>query len=261
MTEDTGAKGKLTREDLAIIKEALLEAAKEDLFQQLIQTKVSEAVAEAMAGKEEEIRELREELDDTKTRLNDLEQYSRRLCLNVSGVPEAENEDTNQIVTDLAKMAGVNVAPRDIDVSHRVGAPREGKARAIIVRFTHFTARQAVYDARRELRKPRPFRGSVVTAETANGVFVSDSLTRDNQQLLYRARQLKREQKIFAAWSDVGKLKVRVRQGGPTHVIRSSRDQLRLLDSEPTASAPAESEASGGLRRSSREKRGQGRQT
>ncbi|KAF0287080.1 hypothetical protein FJT64_014444 [Amphibalanus amphitrite] len=208
MTEEKGAKGKLTREDLDIIKEALLEAAKEDMFQQLIQAKVSEAVAEAMAGKEEEMRELREELDDTKTRLNELEQYSRRLCLNVSGVPEAPGEDTNQIVTDLAKMAGVNVAPRDLDVSHRVGASREGKARAIIVRFTHYTARQAVYDARRELRKPRPFRGSVVTAETAHGVFVSDSLTRDNQQLLYRARQLKREQKIFAAWSDVGKLKL-----------------------------------------------------
>ncbi|KAF0312610.1 hypothetical protein FJT64_016650 [Amphibalanus amphitrite] len=111
MTEEKGAKGKLTREDLDIIKEALLEAAKEDMFQQLIQ------------AKEEEMRELREELDDTKTRLNELEQYSRRLCLNVSGVPEAPGEDTNQIVTDLAKMAGVNVAPRDLDVSHRVGAP------------------------------------------------------------------------------------------------------------------------------------------
>ena len=93
------------------------------------------------------------------------------------------------------------------------------------------------------------------------GVFVSDSLTRDNQQLLYRARQLKREQKIFAAWSDVGKLKVRVRQGGPTHVIRSTRDLLKLVDNKSTAPVPAESEAPGAPRRPGRERRGQGRQT
>ena len=79
MEEQHGAKGKLNKEDLDIIKNALLEAAKEDLFQELIQAKVNEAVAEAVAGKEEQIRELREELDDTKTRLNELEQYSRRL--------------------------------------------------------------------------------------------------------------------------------------------------------------------------------------
>ena len=88
MTEvESGARSKLTREDLDIIKEALLEAAEGDVFQQLIQTKVSETVAEAMAGGKEEIRELRVELDDTKTRLNELEKCSRRLCLNVTGVP------------------------------------------------------------------------------------------------------------------------------------------------------------------------------
>ena len=129
--------------------------------------------------------------------------------------------------------------PRDIDTSHRVGAPRQDKVRAIIVRLTHYSARQALYNARRELRKPRTFRGSTVSAETANGVFISDNLTRDNQQILYTARQLKRDKKIFAAWSDVGKLKVRVRQGGPTHVIKSIRDLTKLASPETPEATPA----------------------
>lgn len=136
-------------------------------------------------------------------------------------------------------MAGVEVVPRNIDTSHRIGAPKPGKARAIIVRFTHFTARQAVYNARRALRKPLSFNGSVVTGETARSVFISDSLTRDNQQILYEARQLKRQERISAAWSDVGKLKVRVRQGGPTHIIRSVHDLKKLVGPEQPAATPA----------------------
>lgn len=236
-------------------KNALIEAIKDSDIQELIRAHVKEAVAEAMAGKDQEIRELREELEDTKVKLNELEQYSRRLCLNVSGVPERPNENTNQLVTDLAKMAGVDVTPGDIDTSHRVGAPGQGKVRGIIVRFTHYTARQALYDARRELRKPRHFGGSTVSAETANSAYISDNLTRDNQLILYKARQLKKDQKIFAAWSDVGKLKVRVKQGGPTHVIRSMRDLTKLVNPEPpVAATPASpgtsSEASGTPRRS-----------
>ena len=219
------------------VKEAVAAAIKEDEFQEIIREQVRDAVAKAVAVKDEELRELREELDDTKAKLNDLEQYSRRLCLSITGVPENPNEDTNQMVMDLAKMAGVDVAPRDIDVSHRVGAPRQGKARPIIVRLTNFAARQTLYNARRELRKPRPLRDSTVSPETANGVFISDSLTRDNQQILFKARQLKREQKISAAWSDVGKLKVRVTQGGPTRIIRTLQELTRLV--EPGAVAGA----------------------
>lgn len=239
------------------IKEALIEAMKDSAMQDLIKEHVRAAVAEAVRSKDAEIQELREELEDTKTKLNELEQYSRRLCLSVSGVPESANENTNQLVTDLAKMAGVNLSPGDIDTSHRVGPTKPGKVRAIIVRFAHYPARQALYNARRQLRKPSPFHGSTVSTETANGVFISDNLTRENQLILYNARQLKKDRKIFAAWSDVGKLKVRISQGGPTHVIRSMRDLTKLVEPKSRAAAPeASSEESGGPRRSTRKRDG-----
>lgn len=225
-------------------KNTLLEALKDPEVQELFKAQVREAVAEAMAAKDKEIKELRAELDDTKAKLNELEQYSRRLCLNVSGVPEGPNENTNQIVTDLAKMAGVELTPGDIDSSHRVGAPGQGKTRSIIVRFAHYPARQTLYNARRELRKPRSSRGSTVSAETANNVFISDNLTRENQLILYKARQLKKEQKVAAAWSDVGKLKVRLEQGGKTHVIRTMSDLTKLVSPGSAAANPQGSASS-----------------
>ena len=195
-------------------------------------------MAEAVAAKDEQIKELQEELEETKDKLNEIEQYSRRLCLNITGIPEGgQHESTDQLVTDTAKMTNVAVTPRDIDVSHRVGAFKQGKNRAIIVRFTNFAKRQEVYNARKELRKPHLFPGSTVSAETASNAFIADNLTRVNQFILFKARELRKRNKIFAAWSDVGKLKIRVMRGGPTRVIRSERDLMKLVGQEPAAGA------------------------
>ena len=151
---------------------------------------------------------------------------------------------TDRLVIDTAKLAGVTVAPHEIDTSHRIGTARPGKDRTIIVRFTSFKTRQEVYNARRELRRPRPAPGSSVSPETASKVFLLDNLTRTNQFLLYQARQLKKANKISAAWSDVGRLKIRVDANGPTRIIKSIDDLekfagLQSPEHESSASRPA----------------------
>ncbi|KAF0302213.1 hypothetical protein FJT64_025677 [Amphibalanus amphitrite] len=248
--------------DASTLKKTVLECLKDGElrgeFQSLIQEMVTGAVAEAMAARDTEIAELKDQLKRTTDQLNDLEQYSRRLCVNITGVPETTGESTDQIVTDLAKMAGVAVTPSDIDRSHRIGKLSDGKSRPIIVRFTNFTKRQEFYNARRELRKPRPVRGSKVSAETAGKTFVSDNLTKLNQHTMYVARNMKKEGKIHSAWTDVGKMKVRVKEGGQTKIIRSLEDLYAVADPARQPGA-ALAESSSGARESSRGASGRGR--
>lgn len=227
------------------MKAAVTEAVAAMDLKDLIRDQVRAAVTEAVAAKDEEICVLREEfrgeLQEVKDKLNDLEQYSRRQCLNISGLPESAAESTSRLVMDTAKLAGVAIAPGDIEVSHRVGTNKPGKIRPIIVRFGNFAKRQELYNARRELRKPRPFPDSTVTAEMAGKVFIADNLTRENQHTLYQARQMKKENKLFAAWSDLGKLKIRIRENGPTRIIKSSSDLMKLVNPEtpePARAAP-----------------------
>ena len=195
-----------------------------------------------MAANDSEIADLKEELRRTNERLNELEQYSRRLCVNITGIPETAGESTDKIVTYLASLAGVTITPADIDRTHRIGKPSGGKSRPIIVRFTSFPKRQEFYNARRELRKPRPVRGSVVSAEMAGKTYVSDSLTKENQHTMYVARGMKKEGKIHSAWTDVGKMKIRLSEGGPTTVIKSLQDLYAAVDPErEPGAAPAAS--------------------
>ena len=212
------------------LKKALLEFLKDEGIQSLLREQAKMAVAEAVAAKDNEIAELKEQLRRTNEQLNDLEQYSRRLCMNISGIPETAGESTDRIVTDLASLAGVNITPADIDRSHRIGKPGDGKSRPIIVRFTNFPKRQEFYDARRQLRTPRRVSGSTVSAEAAGKTFLSDNLTKQNQHTMYVARKMKKEGKLHSAWTDVGKMKIRLREGGPTKVIRSLEDLYAAAD-------------------------------
>ena len=225
-------------------KESLIAAFEDEevmavLKERVLGPLIRDAVAAAVAKKDEEIAALKEEVGKLSEQVNDLEQYSRRQCLNFSGIPEQQNENTDKLIIEIAKAAGVNVKPDDIDVSHRIGKPKAGKPRAIIAKFQSFNKRQEMYGARRELRSARAPRGTSLTPAVLSATFVAENLTQKNEFLLFKARQAKREGKIHAAWTDLGKVKVRRTQGDRTHIIKTEDDLGRLTGAPERAPAPA----------------------
>ncbi|KAF0302267.1 hypothetical protein FJT64_025619 [Amphibalanus amphitrite] len=191
---------------------------------------VAAAVKAAMESKEEEIAVLREELKETRAKLDDLEQYSRKNCLNISGIPETVGESTAQLVPCTV---GVTINQTDIDTCHRVVRQAAGKPPTIIVKFARFDQRQELHAARRQLREVAAPAGGRFTTQQLEKVFVSDNLTQHRQSVLYAARQLRRKGKLFAAWSDVGRLKLRVTRGGDTKLITSFDDLRDIVGGDP----------------------------
>ena len=53
-------------------------------------------------------------------KVNVLEQYGRRQNLEISGIPEKEGENTNKLVIEVAKLANVELSPKQISISHRL---------------------------------------------------------------------------------------------------------------------------------------------
>ncbi|KAF0314280.1 hypothetical protein FJT64_015257 [Amphibalanus amphitrite] len=155
-----------------------------------------------------------------------MEQYSRRNILNFNGLSESEEEDSVQLGIDLAKAVGVTVQKSEIDRAHRIGpkgkktATGEPIHRPLIVKFTNYTKREEVYDARWKLKDVRPARTTSLAGKELKKVFVTDNLTRKNQKVMFRARELRRSGVLWAAWSDGCQMKVKIKQGGPTHKIK-----------------------------------------
>ena len=167
--------------------------------------------------------------------LDDIEQYSRRNILNFNGVAESDGEDGVQLGIDLAKSVGVTVQKADIDRAHRIGQKGKKTAsgelihRPLLVKFATYTKREEVYTARRKLKDAKPPRTSSLQGKDLKRIFITDNLTRKNQKVMFRAREFRRSGALWAAWSDGCQMKVKIREGGATHKIKTEADLEKLI--------------------------------
>ena len=60
---------------------------------------------------------------------NEQEQYSRRECVEIRGVPEHAGESTNYLVKEVGRTLGVEVTDNDISVSHRLPSSKAYKSK------------------------------------------------------------------------------------------------------------------------------------
>ena len=160
-------------------------------------------------------------------KVDDLEQYSRRSCLRISGIKETDDESTDDLVLELAARIDVDVAPSDIHRSHRVGprkpAPSGGqiRPREIIVRFNNSQARLDLLKGRRTLRQLK------------DGVFINEDLTQYRKHLAYQCRKLVKENKLSKTWVYNGNIFVETRDGNKVKITSD-----RELDPYRVSPAP-----------------------
>jgi len=83
-----------------------------------------------------------------KAQSDNQEQYSRRYCLRIQGIDQAQYERGVDCVTkviEVCKNLNINIEEKDIDRAHRVGKDRK----TMIVKFFSFPKRTSVYKARK----------------------------------------------------------------------------------------------------------------
>ena len=147
------------------------------------QEKNFEILTQQIDSLKTELKEKNGYISQRETRIDDLEQYSRRNCLVISGIPETENESTDDIILDLVnKQLNTSLEAREIDRSHRVpgGPPRinADKPRNIIVKFTSYNARKRVFEKKSNLKNAR------------NRIFINENLTKQRSEMYFETRKL-----------------------------------------------------------------------
>ena len=87
---------------------------------------------------EEKVLGLTEKVDKLSSLVGRQKQYSRRNCILIYGVKENQNEDTDEVVINKIKSEmDLDISPRDIDRTHKIGVLTKGKNRPIIVQFVY----------------------------------------------------------------------------------------------------------------------------
>ena len=117
-------------------------------------------------------------MDVMDKKLDKQEQYSRRNCILIHGIPEKKGEDTDEAILKVIKEdVGESVDISDIDRSHRIGKFRSENPnpRPVIVKFARYHVRRKVFSNKKKLK------GKTVS--------ITESLTAKRMEILKKARE------------------------------------------------------------------------
>lgn len=161
-------------------------------------------------------------IKDLNTRLINMEQYNRNKNIEIHCIPQRQNENCHQLVLDVAKELGVPITPTDIDVAHRLSAPKNGESRppAIIAQFTSRTKRDLLLQKRCLIVKNKNIPGTSL----GNKIYLNENLTPYNKAFIYKARQQAKAAGIKFVWIKNCKLFIRRDSNDPAMRIYNEDD-------------------------------------
>lgn len=182
----------------------IFEAKLQPLIESVTQLKIDNEL------KSKQIAKLQGDLQSASARIESLESYTRRDNLLITGLPmesyaeatatNAESEPslaTEQAVLKLFnEQLGVQISSADISIAHRLKKRHSTNTRSVdtrppvtIVRFTTRKAREAVYNARRQLKG------------NSTPIFINEDLSKSTAELFHQARQLVRAKVLHSTWT------------------------------------------------------------
>ena len=161
---------------------------------------------------EETVLELKNLLENAEKNLNNFEQYSRRECIEVNGIPCTHDESTDEIVVALAKQVGVHITTNDISVSHHLkNLATSQQPSTIIAKFISQKIRNQIFENRFKLKKANP----------GKMIFINESLIRTNRKIFNMYRNFKKDNKWKYVWT----------KQGQTYLKKSSSDNTLKIES------------------------------
>ena len=147
---------------------------------------------------------LKNDLIDTRLKLEQNQQYINRDTIKICNIPEPklgdkEFEDTNATVIKVLEKASINITEADISVSHRLPVRDSTKSKAIIVKFTRRDTRNTIIRQKKKLGDNEQFKLAYPDA------YMVEHLTPQRAKAAYNLRN---DKKIAKCWSVDGRLKV-----------------------------------------------------
>ncbi len=157
---------------------------------------------------------------DEKDQTIKLEQNNKMSNLRIAGLEEEEDEDVKGKVIDLAKQLKTKLDQKDIVDARRMGPGKIGKTRDILIKFASRSKCDSLYKNREMLH------------QTTIPVFVNEDLTQRRSQLFYEARRLKKQGRVFGAWSQQGNIIIKVKEQSQPKAVANYNDTMFAINDE-----------------------------
>ncbi|KAL0833098.1 hypothetical protein ABMA28_001208 [Loxostege sticticalis] len=171
--------------------------------------------------------ELRKQNRQLRHELNMNDQRDRLLNLEIVGVPELRDENLLDIMSQLSKKVGVDIAATDVIQINRVSpkTKQQGRPRIIIVKMKTRLLKDNILSCARKLRlttKDLDFRGE------PKPVYINEHLTVSNKMLLKKCKELASLKHYQFVWSRHGRIFIRKNETAPGLQISSEEDLKKI---------------------------------
>ena len=146
------------------------------------------------------VSDLQKKIYSSEEKTNSLEQYGRRNNIEITGIPESEeNEKLEETVVEVLKKIDLNVSNNDIEACHRLGK-QKNKLRKTIIRFVNRKfAKKALLN-----RKGLKHADTSSLGLDSHKVFINENLTRANSKTAFHSRSLERNSLIDKCYTEDG---------------------------------------------------------
>lgn len=186
--------------------------------------RISELEAENKNLKET-LSTITESLHHVSVRLDAVEQKTRSNNVEVVGVPKLPGENCYKIVKKIGELCGLNVDNDDIQICHRIKPKNTDREPSIVVQLASVLLKKKWIKAAKQAKVKA---SQINQTFPKDNVFVFEHLAPTNKDLFYDVRQFKKRSNIPFAWTNDGKVLVKLEESGPTIRIHNKEDLAKI---------------------------------
>ena len=134
------------------------------------------------------------------------DQYERRDCVELVGIPDnVQQKDLENVVIDAFAVAGVTVVPRDFQACHRL----KNKS-TVIAKMTNRKDVQSLLIAKKLLREPNDEGRKKLNIDAGAKIYVNESLCGPFRYLLGKCNALYKRKQLAGFWTRNGCIKIKL---------------------------------------------------
>ncbi|XP_054260386.1 uncharacterized protein LOC128985036 [Macrosteles quadrilineatus] len=164
-----------------------------------------------------------EKLND---KVRNLEQYSRKNNVEISGLPVTPKENVFELVRDVGSALGMEIDEKDISAAHRVPSFSKDRHQPLIVQFVSRLTRDSMIGKFRD--KKKMIAHEVNASFPKDSMYVNEHLSPDNKVFLKSLKNKCKEIGYEYAWCRDGKFFVRKCQDAKCKKIDNYDELLKL---------------------------------
>lgn len=164
---------------------------------------------------------------DLANRLNKLDQYGRRINLEIHGLEEGHDEGREDLVNTLKTISnkmGIAFSESDVLGLHRLPSKKKNVIKPVIVQFRDKGIRDLWLSNRNKVKTAKDMGGAGDTS-----IYFNENLTVFNKFLLFSAKKRARDLGYKYVWVKNGNIYVKKSDGLVTYKIENEQDLSKIV--------------------------------